>query len=69
MDRVIRTEERRARLLGLDRPARAELGIRAMAPREELTPEQIAKELEAFGMPAAIAVAAGPSAISPPVGA
>ena len=33
---------------------------------ERLNPEQVEAELEAFGMPAAIAVARGPDAVQPP---
>lgn len=66
VDRVLRVEERRARLLGLDRPVRAQVSVRQAAPREKLTPEQEAEELAAFGMPAALQVAAGPEAVQPP---
>ena len=66
IDRVLRVEERRARLLGLDAPQRAELGVRPLTPIERLTPEQEAEELAAFGMPAALAVARGPEFIEPP---
>jgi hypothetical protein len=66
IDRVVRVEERRARLLGLDAPQRAELGLRPLEPPEVLTPEQVERELAAFGMPAAIAVHRGPEHVMPP---
>jgi hypothetical protein len=66
VDRIIRIEDRRARLLGLDAPQRAVLGLRPLEPTEQLTPEQEAEELAAFGMPAAIAIARGPEFREPP---
>ena len=69
IDRVVRVEERRARLLGLDAPQRAELGIRPLPAVQQLTPEQEREELIAFAMPAAIAVAAGPDAVQAPADA
>jgi hypothetical protein len=67
VDRILRLEERRARLLGLDAPQRAGLGvIRSPEPNEPLTPEQTDEALRAFGMPAAIAVHLGPNAVAPP---
>jgi hypothetical protein len=41
-----------------------EVGVRAI-----LTPEQEREELAAFGMPAALSVAAGPESVTPPDGA
>ncbi|MGP0035679.1 MAG: hypothetical protein ACLP4R_14040 [Solirubrobacteraceae bacterium] len=64
IDRIIRIEERRAKLLGLDAPNRTLLGV--TIEREEMTPEEEAAELVAFGMPAAIAIAKGPEAIEAP---
>jgi hypothetical protein len=66
VDRVVRIEARRATLLGLDAAARIELGVRPLPAPEQLSAEQLAQELEAFGMQAAIAVAAGPDAVTPP---
>jgi hypothetical protein len=69
VDRVVRIEERRARLLGLDAPRRAQLRLGTVESPAELTPEQIEQELKAFAMPAANTVAAGPEAVQPPAGA
>jgi AcrR family transcriptional regulator len=66
VDRVVRIEARRAALLGLDAVARIELGVRAIPAPEQLSAEQLAQELEAFGMPAAIAIAAGPDHVVAP---
>lgn len=66
LDRLIRAEERRSRLLGLDRPQRTEVGIHSFEPPEQLSPEQLEAELVAFGMQAAVAVAAGPDAVAAP---
>jgi transcriptional regulator with XRE-family HTH domain len=66
VDRLLRAEERRSRLLGLDRPARTEVGVRPLAPREDLSPEQVEQELEAFGMEAAISIHRGPEYVRAP---
>jgi hypothetical protein len=71
IDRVLRVEERRARLLGLDRPARAELGIRPLSPREELSSEQVEEELASWALMAqsAVQIAQGPESVPAPADA
>lgn len=64
LDRILGIEERRGRLLGLDASDRPETHV--TPKREEMTPEQQMKALQAFGMEAAIAVHLGPQAIKPP---
>ena len=69
VDRIIRIEERRARLLGLDKPQRAVLGV--VVDTQGMTAEQEAEELAAWtgaGDPTgAQAIAQGPSAVLAPV--
>jgi hypothetical protein len=64
IDRIIRIEERRSKLLGLDAPNRTLL--RVTIEREEMSPEEEAAELLAVGMASVIAIAKGPEAIEAP---
>jgi hypothetical protein len=68
VDRVVRVEQRRAQLLGLDRPVRAELGVRPMPPQEVLSHEEVEQELEslAHAIPGWLAVHRGVDSVIPP---